>query len=124
MTLKKGSSLEQSHFIALQFDIQWPSTHTQSLKEYLSKRIGSANPVLRRSPRHTENLEDLLLALALNQLTLRDLRSPLPSHDIRIQAMLIQSHALLARQKPNRPIEDVVPSEIDQRSTKLVARDE
>lgn len=101
---------------------------------HLPFRIGSATtppgtscsalavPMFRRSPRDPEYPKDLFLASAFQELAFSELLPLLPTQNVLIQPMLIQSHAFPASQKPDAPIEDVVPSKIDQRRTHLVPR--
>ena len=83
-----------------------------------------ANPMLRRPPRHPQQLKDLLLIFTLDERPLRDPLPIPPPHNILPQAPLIQPHPLLTGQEPYAPVEDVVAGEIYQRRSKLVPRHE
>lgn len=80
--------------------------------------------MLGRPPRYLQYLKDPPLAPPLHQTPLRD-PLPIPSpNDIPPQTPLVQPKALLTRQQPNTPIEDIVPREIDQRRAHFLVRHE
>lgn len=79
--------------------------------------------MLRRPIRHSENLKNLLLIFPLHQLPLGNLLPLLSSHDVPVQASLVQSHALLTSQKSHASIEEVTSGKIDQCRTQLIVRD-
>lgn len=80
----------------------------------------SADPMLRRPPRHAQQFKDPSLAASLKQRPLRDPLPIRPPHHILEQPALIKPHALPARQQPDAAIEDIIPREIYQRGAYLV----
>lgn len=84
----------------------------------------SGYSVLRRSPWHAKYIKDLPLISALNQRALCDLLSVLASYDVFVQTSLVEPVSLLASEQTHAAIEDVVSSEVYQRSAHLSPRHE
>ena len=85
---------------------------------------GLGYSVLGRSPWHAKYVKDLSLISALNQRALCDLLSVLASYDVFVQTSLVEPISLLASEQTHAAIEDVVSSEVYQRSAHLSPRHE